>query len=121
MTVRLKVAAIGAVTFAIVLGVGVLSWSYHDGKSADVGSGPHAEMVSQCQQAVRDKLKAPSTAAFGPMDARTPMKSAPGWVYRSWVDSQNSFGALLWADFECDVFVKDGRVVQVVPILTQRE
>lgn len=62
---------------------------------------------TMAQNFVQDRLKAPSTASFGSLlkgdvqDPRKCVKYLGGRKYRvkGWVDSQNSFGAMVRADF----------------------
>ena len=65
---------------------------------------------SQCQEMVKDKLSAPSTAIFSKMET---YKSEWLWdVIGGFVESQNWFGAMVWTKFFCwmdekDVFFED--------------
>lgn len=54
---------------------------------------------SQCQEMVKDKLSAPSTAIFSKMET---YDSEGFWtVIAGKVESQNWFGAMVWSDFFC--------------------
>ena len=68
-------------------------------KSLDDGT-----FIVRCQNAVRAQLKAPSTAKFPGVlekaDAVTTYENG-NKTWSGWVDSQNSFGALLRTDFLC--------------------
>lgn len=55
--------------------------------------------VDVCHQAVKDLLKAPSTAKFSD-DVAVP--SGTGWTVTGSVDSQNSFGAMIRGAYSCD-------------------
>lgn len=55
-----------------------------------------------CLDAVRGKLKAPSSARFE--DREVPMLSGGQWNWVSYVDAQNSFGAQIRSNFTCEVF-----------------
>lgn len=57
----------------------------------------------QCNDYVRDRLKAPSSAEF-PFFADRTTKVADGhYIVESHVDAQNSFGAKLRRDYYCDI------------------
>lgn len=60
--------------------------------------------LTYCQQEVKKKLKAPGTAKFS-WTAANDLSSLGGGRYKveSWVDAQNSFGALLRSEFTCIV------------------
>ena len=50
---------------------------------------------------VKDKLKNPSTSDFGRF---SPKKTQSGsWKSKSYVDSQNSFGAIIRTNFDCEI------------------
>lgn len=57
-----------------------------------------------CQQFVKDRLRAPSTADF-PSGSTRYTTEIGGGKYRveAYVDSQNGFGAMLRSNFTCDV------------------
>ena len=57
-----------------------------------------AEIV--CEDAVRDQLKAPDTADFS--DTEAEKAGGSKYVVRGAVDSENSFGAKLRAQWICD-------------------
>ncbi len=61
-----------------------------------------------CEIAVREELKSPSTAAFSQMSATG---SGGSWTARGVVDSENSFGAIVRASFQCTI--KDGEQIRV--------
>lgn len=69
-------------------------------KSLDDGT-----FIVRCQDAVRAQLKAPSTAKFPGVlekaDAVTTYENG-NKTWSGWVDSQNSFGALLRTEFLCE-------------------
>jgi hypothetical protein len=69
-------------------------------------------MYVQCQELVKDRLKAPSTAKF---PAITQVKKGTfgepeDSLYRiiGFVDAQNTFGAALRSDFKCDMRWRGG-------------
>lgn len=58
------------------------------------------EAIAQCEDLVKENLKAPSTAEFD--------TSATGdgtWTVTGTVDAENSFGAMLRSEFQCTVVV----------------
>ncbi len=60
----------------------------------------------RCEEAARNRLKSPSTAKFAPLsDQRIYRIEGEGEAYRilSYVDSQNSFGAMVRTEFTCDL------------------
>jgi len=61
-----------------------------------------------CQAAVKDLLKSPSTAKFSNSEA---VGSGGTWTATGYVESENSFGAMIRADFQCSI--KDGDKVRV--------
>jgi hypothetical protein len=88
--------------------------------------------VAMCKQKTLDQLKAPASAKFGPMkpmDLMTalsasavekgeePIKATPApdgsqsYLFNSYVDAQNGFGALVRNDVSCIIKVKDGKAV----------
>lgn len=61
---------------------------------------------NQCQDWVRDKLKAPATAEFtGTVGAPT----STGWSFTGQVDAENSFGGQVRAEWSC-VIRSDGNL-----------
>lgn len=59
-----------------------------------------AEAKRVCQEWVREKLKAPSTAEF----SETVVTSASGqWSVRGIVDAENTFGAKIRTQWTCEV------------------
>lgn len=59
-----------------------------------------------CERLVKDNLKSPGTAKFpGPFsgDYAEVRDNGLGWLYSSYVDSQNGFGAIIRTRFSCEV------------------
>lgn len=54
-----------------------------------------------CLESVRSKLKAPATARFE--DRTVPTFNNGSWAWGSYVDAQNSFGAMIRTSFVCTV------------------
>jgi|SRR5690554_4865187 hypothetical protein len=72
------------------------------GDSSENGSAVGAFVA--CQQFVEDRLKAPSTAKFGGTYSQATSSLASGrYRVRTYVDSQNSFGAMVRTGFDCTV------------------
>jgi hypothetical protein len=55
----------------------------------------------RCEDFVKEKLKAPSTADFGGQSV-SGNGSGP-WKVTGWVDAQNSFGAKIRTGWTCDI------------------
>lgn len=68
---------------------------------------------SACHDAVRERLKAPSSASFGPIDEYGHNITNEVREIRGSVDSQNSFGAMLRNQYTCSI---SGRSVTSVDI-----
>ncbi|MFD4932363.1 hypothetical protein ACFWMS_26435 [Peribacillus butanolivorans] len=91
-------------------------------------SGPSAEeiaaqnMTKSCHEKVADKLKSPGTAQFGDVKIAEFDGSPYTHLISGWVDAQNSFGALVRADYECKSYAKeDGEASSYVRDFTQRK
>jgi hypothetical protein len=104
-----KGTSLSVIILVIILGIGVICFALQFvGRSdKDVDRGPDdigAYVV--CQDFVEDSLKAPSTAKFASMSDST--ITSTGWVYTvsSYVDAENSFGAMIRTDFLCKVSYK---------------
>lgn len=68
----------------------------------DTGDNTGAYVV--CKDFVTDRLKAPSTAEFPSMYYSTIEKlTDTTWRVKSYVDAQNSFGAMIRTNFICEV------------------
>lgn len=68
-----------------------------------------------CLTSVRNKLKSPTSAKF--YDDALPSYSGSAWNWSSYVDAQNSFGAMIRTPFLCTVTgtsKEDARVVTVL-------
>jgi hypothetical protein len=62
------------------------------------------EITGACEKAVLHRLKAPGSADFPGIldDVSEPTKQADGaYLWRSWVDAQNSYGAKIRNQFQC--------------------
>jgi hypothetical protein len=91
----------GLTILALILGfaiVGVISNSRAGGDSL---SDNLLEAKSSCESRVKDQLKSPSTAKFDSEAHGTGPFTVDGFV-----DSANSFGAMVRSDFSCKVRVE---------------
>ncbi len=74
--------------------------------------------VSICEDAVKNRLRAPATAQFP--DPLAIPESGNRWRVQGAVDAQNAFGALVRSDYECHAWLDAdgdtvrGRVVSMV-------
>lgn len=92
--------------------------------TAGCSSGPSQEeqdnsaMATACKDRVLDSLKSPGTAQFGemtvgPNTSTVPLRRETGEVVtlthqvESWVDSQNSYGALIRGTFRCEMYMQE--------------
>jgi hypothetical protein len=57
----------------------------------------------QCKDFVKDRLKSPATAEFPTLDFEVLPRGENTYAIRSYVDSQNSYGAKIRANFFCEV------------------
>jgi hypothetical protein len=65
-----------------------------------------------CQQFIEDRLKAPATAKYAPLGREGAVEFLGDSTYQvlSYVDSQNSFGAMLRTKYLCEVqYVENDR------------
>lgn len=93
--------------FLIVVGTGVVALlasmvvmnnAYRRHRKDTIGEQFAAKAA--CEQAVRERLKSPSSAEF---PHEYPSEVRPGtYRMRSHVDSQNGFGAMLRSTFDCE-------------------
>ncbi|WP_261665494.1 hypothetical protein [Deinococcus sp. Marseille-Q6407] len=59
------------------------------------------EVIVDCEESLKNKLKAPSTAKFQTGDDPVWLDGESAWTYMATVDSQNSFGAMLRSKWGC--------------------
>lgn len=87
---------LGMVALVIVLAV---SCSVMGGSNGDSSPSSY-EAERQCQEWVRDQLRAPSTADF----SQTTSTGGPSsWSVSGVVDAENGFGAMLRTSWTCDI------------------
>jgi len=84
----------------VVVAFLVAGCSYTSGPSS-VGARVAAKLF------VKDRLKAPSTARFGTLTATESYDGS--YLVSGYVDSQNSFGAMIRTYFSCTVEYDDGK------------
>lgn len=77
------------------------------GPPPGAGQGSSVEAWRIAKDLVRENLKAPSTAKF-PWDG-TAVKQGDRWAVQSYVDSQNSFGAMIRTEWGCILAKENGR------------
>lgn len=68
--------------------------------------GSPSDVKVECQMRMEAALRAPSTAKFpGAFDgAPDPVLTDAGtWLYRSWVDAQNGYGAMIRTPYLCEM------------------
>ena len=73
-------------------------------KNMERALGSEVEARSMCEQFVSDRLKSPATAEF---QIRTAVLEGSTWTVSGFVDSQNSYGALIRSEFTCSMQKKD--------------
>ena len=100
-------APIALIVLALIVGA---IWAGFNGSSNDPNK---YEAIRYCEDQIRDQLKAPSTAEFASDSSST---SNP-FVVTGSVDSENSFGAMLRADFQCTVTISGDSFRAVVDYL----
>lgn len=75
------------------------------GRKSSGPSGPDQFTARvMCEKFVKDRLKAPASAEFAPgSETHTLAKGKGAYKITSWVDSQNSFGAMIRTNYTCEV------------------
>lgn len=96
------------VVFLMMAMVFAAAWGYGTyGNLTEKPKPPVIDEVSAqlaCQSFVLARLKAPASASFAPfMEQSIVAKTEGKFTVSAWVDSQNSFGAMLRARYLCDV------------------
>ena len=72
-----------------------------------------SDLQYKTESAVKDLLKAPSTAKFAKITERGFSKNKGEIIVQSYVDSQNGFGAMLRAEFQVKIN-KEGKVTSFI-------
>jgi len=87
-------------TFAALMVIGVIVGLVGGGGDDEPSEPTAFEAELQCQEWVRAKLKAPSTAKF----SETSSRGGPvSWTVQGYVDAENSFGAMLRSSWTCSI------------------
>lgn len=89
--------AIGILSVPLILLFALFVWAKVDPAPAD----PRLDFLVACKSAVRDHLKAPSSATFGPETVRDVLTTASGYRLTGTVEAQNSFGVKLKTAYAC--------------------
>jgi len=77
----------------------------------DSCSGKHVEAYYAAEKFVKQELKSPSSTKFPSLSEKSQhVKNSYNCSYKidSWVDSQNSFGAMIRTKFSCTVVFENG-------------
>lgn len=104
-----------AVLVGVVLVGGLIAYfsSLANGGSDDgYDSNNKYEAIAQCEERVKQLLKAPSTAEF-----TTDASGGGAWTVTGTVDSENSFGAMLRSNFQCTVKITGDTATTTVDFL----
>ena len=98
------------VILAVIIFACLMSRCGSDSSEPEVDKGDSIDAYLVCQDFVSEGLKAPSTAEFASMsDSTIRNTSGDNWSVSSYVDAQNSFGAMIRTHFVCDlVYRGDG-------------
>lgn len=95
-------AKTGQGLLSLALIAGVLMW-LGSGDSSTSSKPSETLAFIQCQDFVKERLRAPATADFPSLDRTSWDMSDNTWVVKSYVDSQNGFGAMLRSNWHCKV------------------
>ena len=103
-------AILGIATVLVFCFVCVAIWatSGSDGGKSDEPEGIEAYVM--CQQFIEERLKAPGSAKYPVFSEIQMVQDGNAFTIFSYVDAQNSFGALIRSDYECAVeYIGDDR------------
>lgn len=78
----------------------VITAAINAGDDSDYDSNTSYEAIAQCEAAIKDKLKAPSTADFS-----STATGSGTWTVVGTVDAENSFGAKVRTSYQCSVII----------------
>lgn len=95
----------------LVVVMSMIASAANGGSSSYDGNNKY-EAISQCEARIEELLKAPSTAKFS-SDAT----GGGTWIVTGTVDSENGFGAMLRANFQCTVKVNSDTATTTVDYL----
>lgn len=96
--------------FAVpILIIGILAETDDDSQKSTVANKDRSNMANiQCQNFVKANLKSPATADFPWFDFKYWNKPEQIYIIKSYVDSQNSFGAILRSTWHCKIQYNKG-------------
>lgn len=86
-------------------------------RGGDSGEYDRYDFVAQCQDLVREQLRAPATARFPDLEVTFSTgpyavhETSSGWEWTAYVDAENAFGVLVRARFACVADASTRRVV----------
>lgn len=83
----------GVIVISVIAGLST-------GGNDDYDSDTSYEAIAQCEAAIREKLKSPSTAEFD-----STATGSGTWTVVGTVDAENSFGAMMRSSFQCSVII----------------
>lgn len=85
---------------ALVIGFSLTS----GGEDDDYDSNTSYEAIAQCEDAIKDRLKAPTTAEFD-----STATGSGTWTVTGTVDAENSFGAKIRSSYQCSVIIDNAK------------
>lgn len=94
-----QVREVAKVVFVLIVVIAVAMGASSDSTTSTSPTGPTGpsdDLYKQCENAVKDELKAPSTAQFS-------NERGNSFVITGSVDSENGFGAMLRSEFKCTI------------------
>ncbi|HET8885593.1 MAG TPA: hypothetical protein VFM70_04480 [Salinimicrobium sp.] len=68
------------------------------------------------QHFVKQKLKSPSTAEFGSSTERVTKLNDSTFMVRNYVDSQNSFGAMIRSEYACTLYFTNDATAYLIDL-----
>ena len=93
----------------VVAALAALVFGYNACSSEDTEPVSEIDALIHSRDCVKKQLKSPSTAAFAPLAESTVIKTNDStFTVLSWVDSQNSYGAMLRNAYTCTVVYSQG-------------
>lgn len=84
----------------LLVGAGIVWMIVSTSSEDDYDSNTSYEAIAQCEAAIKEKLKAPSTAEF-----ESTATGGGTWTVVGTVDAENSFGAMLRSSYQCSVII----------------
>ena len=101
---KVSLAPLVIAAIFVVIFICLMSRCGSDSSEPEVDKGDSTDAYLVCQDFVSEGLKAPSTAEFASMSNST-INNTSGdyWSVSSYVDAQNSFGAMIRTHFVCEL------------------